>query len=70
MSINNKFLQKKVAQLHFLKNKKCPCELTLFQKHFLGFSQGQQKFSENFEKGSWPTFFFKTAVFVVVVFQK
>ena len=40
------------------------------KQHFLGFSKGQQKFSDNFEKRSWSTFFFKTVVFVVVVFRK
>ena len=71
MSINNRFLKKKVDQLHFSKKQKSfHMNWRYFKTTLFGVFEGSTKVFRSFWKKKLVNFFFKTVVFVVVVFRK
>jgi len=70
MTINNRFLKKKVDQLQFFKNKKCTIELTLFQNStFWGFRRVNKSFQIILKKEVGQLFFSKLLFLLLLFFE-
>ena len=70
MTINNRFLKKKVDQLQFFKNKKCTIELTLFQNStFWGFRNVHKSFQIILKKEVGQLFFSKLLFLLLLFFE-